>query len=96
MELNQEIHYNQNEVTEFVPLFQHTQSGEKRDVIMMAQGQEQGVLLCDLGKEFVTWKIYRHDRWRYTNHGNYHPYEDDKAEAFEKAKADFLDRLESI
>ena len=103
------IDYNQNDVAKFIPLFQHKQGGEKRDVIMMAQGQEQGVVLCDLGNKFVTWSIYRHDHWMYTNHGHYYPYgfaekvtfsageiNEDKAEAFEEAKVNFFDRAKSI
>jgi hypothetical protein len=55
-------------------------------------------VLCDLGNEFVTWKIYRHDDWANTNHGNYVTYGSvgDKAEAFEQAKADFFGRVEGI
>ena len=88
------MEYNQNDVAKFVPLDQH----KGRDVIMVAKGQEQGVVLCDLGNEFVTWKIYRHDGWLNTNHGNYVTYGSvgDKAEAFEQAKADFFDRVEGI
>ena len=89
------MEYNQNDVAKFVPLDQH----KGRDVIMVAKGQEQGVVLCDLGNEFVTWKIYRHDDWANTNHGNYCRYDHsgrDKAEAFEQAKANFFKRVEGI
>ena len=91
------IDYNQNDVAKFVPLYQHTQGGEKRAVIMEAKGQEQGVVLCDLGNKFVTWSIYRHDNWAYTNGGNYYTYDkDDKPEEFKRAKANFFKRVEEI
>ena len=88
------MEYNQNDVAKFVPLDQH----QGRDVIMVAKGQEQGVVLCDLGNEFVTWKIYRHDDWANTNLGNYVTYGTvgDKAKAFESAKANFFNRVEGI
>jgi hypothetical protein len=69
-----------------------------KEVLMVAKGQEEGVVLCDWQGQFVTWKIYRHDDWRNTAHGRYFlfSYEKDKALQYEKARNDFFARVLSI
>tara|TARA_R110002020_G_scaffold13511_1_gene48665 strand:+ start:618 stop:908 length:291 start_codon:yes stop_codon:yes gene_type:complete len=88
-----EIDYNQNDITKFVPLLNH----RGRSVLMIVKGQEQGVVLCDLGSEFVTWRIYRHDDWANTCHGNYFRVDGESREAaFRKAKANFFHRASDV
>jgi len=92
------MNYNQNNYSQFVPL----RVGQKAlgaEVIMEARGQEQGVILCDLGDEFVTWRIYRHDDWKNPTSGNYFMHSKagkDPDAVFEDAKADFLSRVRDI
>ena len=88
--------FNQNSVEKFVPL--RTISSNGGLVLNELRGQEQGVVLCDLDGEYVTWKIYRHDGWKYCNHGNYYrvsSYSDSK-EAYNAALRNFLERAEDL
>lgn len=91
-----EIFYNQNCLERFIPL--RTVGSLEGLVLNELRGQEQGVVLCDLGSEFVTWKIYRHDDWKNCNHGNYFrvsSYSDNK-EAYNAAFRDFLERAKDL
>ena len=92
------MEFNQNDYHQFVPLRDGHKSLDDQ-VLMEARGQEQGVILCDLGDEFVTWKIYRHDDWKHPAHGNYflhHKARKDPVEVFEDAKEDFFKRVRDI
>ena len=94
-----EIHYNQNDVEKFIPL--DIQANNGADILMIAKGQEQGVVLCLWDRdEYVTWMIYRHDNWKYANSGNYFRWgghtERSKKEAFKAAKEDFFERCKRI
>ncbi len=92
------MEFNQNDYHQFVPL----RVGHKAldaQVLMEARGQEQGVILCDLGDEFVTWRIYRHDNWAHPSAGRYfmhHKAKLDPKDVFEDAKTDFFNRVRDI
>ena len=94
-----EIHYNQNDVEKFIPL--DIQANNGADILMIAKGQEQGVVLCLWDRdEYVTWMIYRHDNWKNANHGNYFRFGKGtnytKDQAFDEAHQDFIRRCKRI